>query len=85
MGSLNPFQTPKPAPIIVNEVAPTSTPESVADPAPSQKELDQKTSEARAKNILKRRRGRFGTIGTSFRGVLSRNDLSPRRKTLLGE
>lgn len=83
MGSLNPLKTPKPAPIVIQDPAPIVEP--VIDAAPSQKELDQKSSEARAKKILKRRRGRAGTITTSFRGVLSPNDLSPRRKTLLGE
>ena len=33
----------------------------------------------------KRRRGRGGTIATSFRGVLLPQDALPRRKRLLGE
>lgn len=39
----------------------------------------------RAENLLRRNRSRLGTVLTSFRGVLSQNDLSASRKTLLGE
>ena len=39
----------------------------------------------RAKNILSSGRGRIGTIKTGFRGILDEKDLTPRRKTLLGE
>lgn len=83
MGSLNPLKTPKPAPIVVQEVAPPVVDETPT--ASSQEDLDKESSKARAESILKRRRGRLGTISTSFRGVLSTNDLSPKRKTLLGE
>lgn len=82
MGSLNPLKTPKPAPIVYQEPVVV---EPVIEDVPTQKELDQESSEARAKNILKRRRGRSGTINTSFRGVLTPSDLSVSRKTLLGE
>ena len=48
---------------------------------PSEKEV----LEARAENILKRSRSRLGTVLTGFRGILSPNDLTVPRKTLLGE
>ncbi len=43
--------------------------------------------EQRVQNILTRNRGRVGTIGTSFSGVLTatNNAAIPARKTLLGE
>lgn len=48
---------------------------------PTEKEV----LEARAENILKRSRSRLGTVLTGFRGILSPNDLTVPRKTLLGE
>jgi len=36
-------------------------------------------------NLVRRNRGRLGTVLTSFRGILTPNDLTPYRKTLLGE
>ena len=56
-----------------------SSPE--ASSGPTEKEV----LEARAENILKRSRSRLGTVLTGFRGILSPNDLSVPRKTLLGE
>lgn len=38
----------------------------------------------RAANLLERRRGRLGTVLTSFRGLLN-DTMSGARKTLLGE
>ena len=56
-------------------VAPVST----TPPEPTADEL-------RVHNILTRKRGRLGTIGSSLRGVLSdTNIFAPIRKTLLGE
>lgn len=44
------------------------------------------TSKQRSDNLLRRQRGRFGTVLTGFRGVLSqKSDSSNSRKTLLGE
>lgn len=54
----------------------------VADITPTEPSED----EIRVENILNRKRGRLGTIATSFNGVL--NDTisnAPARKTLLGE
>jgi len=42
-------------------------------------------SEARTESLLRRSRGRLGTIQTSLKGLLSANDESKPRKTLLGE
>ncbi len=42
-------------------------------------------SQARTENLLKRSRGRTGTILTSFTGILEPNDVRPSRKSLLGE
>ncbi len=39
----------------------------------------------REKNLLERQRGRFGTILTGFRGILSPTETQNTRKTLLGE
>ncbi|PCJ98562.1 MAG: hypothetical protein COA45_07520 [Zetaproteobacteria bacterium] len=41
-------------------------------------------SQSRTKSLLSRSRSRFGTIATSFKGLLG-NDNSGARKTLLGE
>lgn len=62
----------------------TSTPvEPVVDT--STEDAEKTADELRAANILARRRGRAGTIATSFRGVLSDAAFTPERKTLLGE
>lgn len=42
-------------------------------------------SAARTASLLKRSRGRFGTIRTGFRGLLSPAGQESGRKTLLGE
>lgn len=46
---------------------------------------DAEVAEARKNNLLQRGRGRFSTIQTSFRGLLSLTDANAQRKTLLGE
>ncbi|MAQ71605.1 MAG: hypothetical protein CL565_05370 [Alphaproteobacteria bacterium] len=44
------------------------------------------SSKQRTENLLRRQRGRFGTVLTGLRGVLSeKTDTSNSRKTLLGE
>jgi len=86
------FSAPQPpaAPTIVYTAAPA------ADPAPAttdtaSTETDTTAPEVtaddkRLQDILTRRRGRLGTIATSFSGVLSSDaSLTPARKTLLGE
>ncbi len=46
---------------------------------------DPTASEQRTGSLLQRGRGRFGTIQTSFRGLLSAATAGGQRKTLLGE
>ncbi|MBL4590156.1 MAG: hypothetical protein JKY11_08785 [Alphaproteobacteria bacterium] len=43
------------------------------------------SSEARVENLLRRNRGRLGTIVTRFKGVLDSHTSQKKRKTLLGE
>ncbi len=97
MGSI--FSAPKiPAPPpIIYETTPDPTPApvdttttSTTDPnAPPDSSTDDSTTltpdQLRVQDILTRKKGPTGTIGTSFRGVLTTNDQTPQRKTLLGE
>jgi hypothetical protein len=46
---------------------------------------EQQASEARRRDLLDRDRGIFGTIQTSFRGLLGMATQNKIRKTLLGE
>ena len=57
------------------------------NPAPTQEPPTEEETAAqqRRQNLLERNRGRFGTIRTSFRGLLSMADSIAGRKTLLGE
>lgn len=50
-------------------------------PTPTEEEVQAST---RNQNLLERRRGRLGTVLTSFRGLLN-DTVSGARKTLLGE
>ncbi len=74
------FRSPKPLPLT-----------RFFPPAPlpiSAQTTDAAAAKAAAKATAvenKRRRGRGGTIATSFRGVLLPQDALPRRKRLLGE
>ena len=52
-----------------------------ATPSPSDEEVQ---VNARSANLLQRRRGRLGTVLTSFRGLLN-DTVRGARKTLLGE
>jgi hypothetical protein len=45
---------------------------------------EQINAEARRKSLLRRSRGRFGTVLTGFKGFLSQSN-NDSRKTLLGE
>ena len=81
----------KPKAVAPQVVYYTPTPAAAA-PAPStttgtdepEKTPEQVETE-KAENLLRRNRSRLGTVLTSFRGVLSQNDLTSSRKTLLGE
>lgn len=63
----------------VPPAAPVNT--STDTPAPTESEVQ---ASARSVNLLERRRGRLGTVLTSFRGLL-KDTVSGARKTLLGE
>ena len=89
MGSLTSGpKAPTPQPQIVYVPQPVNTvttPTSVADPVSTQEQADETSTQIRKQNLLGRERSRFGTIQTSFRGLLGLSDSSPQRKTLLGE
>ena len=51
----------------------------------TQQQEQQSQSAARSDDLLRRQRGRSGTILTSFRGLESSNTQNAGRKTLLGE
>lgn len=59
-------------------------PSTPTEPVKTDSEIE---AEARTENLLRRSRGRFGTVLTGFRGFLnaSDNNQSSGRKTLLGE
>lgn len=86
MGLLSPSQKAPRVQTIVKRVP------VVEDTTPSEediaKQAQEETGKRRAENLLRRSRGRFGTILTGFRGILEGND-NPTggqgRKTLLGE
>jgi len=59
----------------------TSTDNSATDTPLSDEALQ---SEQRSESLLRRNRGRFGTVQTGFRGLLSALNAG-QRKTLLGE
>ena len=84
MGSIT--KRPK-APTVQPYVPPTVTPvTSVETPVEPEKTDSEIAAEAREKSLLRRSRGRFGTVLTSFKGFLSSaNDGEAPRKTLLGE
>lgn len=73
-----------PTPSVTNKAStnepPAGTGGSNADNAP-----EYTADQQREKNILTRNRGRIGTIGTSFNGIMNDFTITPTRKTLLGE
>ncbi len=82
MGSIT--AAPKaPQPTVIYQTAPAPTP--VAEPATVSEAVD--TAETRKSDLLRRSRGRLGTIQTGFRGLVSAvNDpAAGSKKTLLGE
>ena len=90
MGSL--FSAPKqpailPPPLRRTEPPRAVPPQSSSNATEENSQPAQRSAEARVENILNRRRGRSGTIQTSFRGVLGSrtDDGRPKRKSLLGE
>lgn len=84
MGSL--FKSPKiPEPQPVRYVVPTQTSAVTSTPSEPVKTESEVQTEARQQSLLRRNRGRLGTIITSFTGFLSPSETDNRRKTLLGE
>lgn len=62
-------------------------PEPVREPEPIDGEAAARAAAQaeREKALLRRLRGRAGTIATSPRGILREGPLAPRRRSLLGE
>lgn len=91
MGSLTSGpDIPAPTPQVVYVPQPINTvTTSASTPAATdaETEVQEESSKARRQNLIGRERSRFGTIKTSFRGVLglSGGDNTAQRKTLLGE
>lgn len=64
----------------------TSSPAATTNVAPQPSGQKEDSSAAvREQNLLTRNRGRFGTVTTSFRGLLSAVGNGRQTKTLLGE
>ena len=66
----------------VASVTPTVTDTSASSGTETSQDV---ATQSRTQSLLQRERGRFGTIQTGFRGLLSQNDQAQSRKTLLGE
>ena len=58
---------------------------SPTNPTPTEPTPEEQAAETRRRNLLNRDRGRFGTVQTGFRGLLSLASNLGQRKTLLGE
>lgn len=85
MGSLSSSPKPAPQPQVVYYTPAPVTPAPSVD-VPSENGGDTPTAaEARTENLLRRNRGIFGTVQTSFRGFLSQSGQTGQRKSLLGE
>lgn len=85
MGSINSRpKAPAVQPSSVTTVTPTVTPSTVSTPTKTSEEL---ASESRTESLLRRSRGRLGTVLTGFKGFLSSSNQGEEvsRKTLLGE
>jgi len=86
MGSLG-KSSKAPAPVPAQQVVyytppPVAAPAPAAEPVPTDEDV---STTARRDNLLRRSRGRIGTILTGFRGLLTPADSAGQRKTLLGE
>ncbi len=85
MGSLaSRPKTPAVQPVQYVYMPSTSSYSSGATTPPATPSDDDVQTNARNQNLLDRRRGRLGTVLTSFRGLLN-DGLNGARKTLLGE
>lgn len=61
------------------------TPTTTVDPTIPIEATPEEIAKTRVENILRRSRSALGTVYTSFRGVLSGNNTTLQRKSLLGE
>ncbi len=90
MGSLSsrPQVPSQPTVVYVPQSTPTTTPSTTSSGGTTSNPTSNEgggEAQARTQNLLQRSRGRFGTIQTSFRGLLAITDALTGRKTLLGE
>lgn len=83
MGSLSSSAKAPPRPQVAYVPTPTATTTAIAN-EPVQEDTA-KESEEREGNLLRRARGRLGTVATSLHGFLSEGEKNTSRKTLLGE
>ena len=88
MGSLTSGpDIPAPTPQVVYVPQPVNTVATPVSNTDTQTEEQAANTEARRQNLIGRERSRFGTVKTSFRGILRLSDggNTAQRKTLLGE
>lgn len=96
MGSLSKApKAPAPAaaqPTVIYVPAPAPSSGGSSAPAPEENNTEtpavtpeEEGNARRVETLLRRERGRLGTILTGFRGVLGLSNDAPQRKTLLGE
>lgn len=90
MGSLGSRpDTPSPTVIYktrtVTQPAQTSSASNEQAQQTPEQSQEETAAQSRTESLLRRDRGRSGTIGTSYRGLLAALDTSGQRKTLLGQ
>ncbi len=83
MGSLSSSPKAPPQPQIVS--VPTQTTPVATTQSPTEEDIANQASQTRQDSLLRRARGRLGTITTGFQGFLSDGNTQNNRKTLLGE
>jgi len=74
---------PTPQPQVIYMPAPYTAQAPISAPEPQEQSAND--AEIRRSNLLSRTRGRFGTVQTTFRGLLGNSGDTGTRKTLLGE
>lgn len=84
MGSIS-SRPAVPSTTIVHQTAPTSTTDSGSSATEPEQSTAELASDNRESSLLKRDRGRGGTVQTSFRGLVEEINGGTSRKTLLGE
>ena len=92
MGSLSSRPKIKPSPQVVYVPAPAAgplpsptAPAAPSSPSPANPASDRPAVTDRTEGLLMRDRGRFGTVLTGFKGLLSLTQNVQPRKNLLGE